>query len=435
MPSKTLGSRCGVHLLLLGFAFGCDGASEMAPTAPGREVGDSSVAIVDGIPIAAGVIDRPLQLDLHDLEHARYERRREQLELVISERLGSDVSPGSAEWNRRVEVRLEPPSPPRLEIPDGSAPIRGDEAAAVSIVEFVDFESPHCRRLQPELARILERYPERVRLLTRDLPLPYHRYARNAAHAAHCAGEQGAYWTFYDLLLLEQPQLTSADLERYAAHLGLDSRRFEACMQSGRHADRISADMALAARLGVRRAGTLFVNGLYLTNGPGYADIDRIVRSELARLRLDAGRPRESSDVRTHAFQAESSAKAPPVNSAARTALPEIPASFFDEPEAVVTLSRAEVDRALRDREQLDRKLEASPGEFSGQRLLKIRKVDAGDFYARLGLEAGDVPIIVNGEFNTVENPVLWDAFEVGERVTIVVMRRGLPHTYEYRIR
>ena len=116
-------------------------------------------------------------------------------------------------------------------------------------------------------------------------------------------------------------------------------------------------------------------------------------------------------------------------------ALPKIPADFFADPEAVITLSRTEVDRALRERQQLNRKLEASSGEFSGQRLLKIRKIDGNDFYSRLGLEERDVLLIVNGEFITVESNTIWDAFEIGDRVTILVMRRGQPHTYEYRIR
>jgi protein-disulfide isomerase len=354
---------------------------------------------------------------------------------VISEELGPDVSPDSAEWNQRVEIQLEPPPPPRLEIPDGSAPIRGDEIAAITIVEFVDFESAHCRRLQPELMRILERYPNHVRLLARDLPLPYHRYAWDAAYAAHCAAEQDAYWAYHDVLLFEQPKLAPTDLNRYAARLGLDSGRFETCVQSGRYSDRITADVALAAALGVRRAATLFVNGLYLTGRPSYAEIDRVVRSELARLGLAVGSPPEISGVPARRSQTQGSATAPKARADERPALPEIPADFFDDPEAVITLSRVEVDRALRERQQLDRKLEASSGEFSGQRLLKIRKIEGNDFYSRLGLEERDVLMIVNGEFMTVANNTLWDAFETGDRVTILVMRRGLPHTYEYRIR
>jgi protein-disulfide isomerase len=440
MPRETLRLRFGILLLLsLGFAFGCNGAGDEVPPPESAEASRTSLAIVDGSSIPARVVDLPLQLDLHDLEYARYERRLEQLQLLISKRLGPDVPPGSPEWEERVEIQLEPPQPPRLEIPDGGAPIRGAETAPVTLVAFVDFESPHSRRLQPELAKALERYPDHVRFLARDLPLPYHRYAWDAASAAHCAAEQGAYWAFHDALLLKQPDLAPTDLSRYAAQLGLDSNRFEACAESGRHAGRIMEDLALAARLGVRRAGTLFVNGLYLTGRPGFPDIDRVIRGELVRLGLDVGSPVEVSEVPTQASEDVSEAGSPARPAKARDAerptLPEIPASFSEDPEIVITLSRAEVDRALRERERLDRKLEASAGEFSGQRLLKIREIDADDFYARLGLEERDVLIIVNGEFVTVEHPTLWDAFEIGDRVTIVVMRRGLPHTYEYQIR
>jgi protein-disulfide isomerase len=436
LPSKTLRSSFGILFpLSLGLALGCDGAGDVAPAPTSPEATESSLATIDGTPIPARAIDLPLQLDLHDLDHARYQRRLDQLQLVISEQLGPDVSPDSAEWNQRVEIRLEPPPPPRLEIPDGSAPIRGDETAAITIVEFIDFESAHCRRLQPELMRILERYPDHVRLLARDLPLPYHRYAWDAAYAAHCAAEQDAYWAYHDVLLFEQPNLAPLDLSRYAARLELDSARFETCVQSGQYSGRITADVALAATLGVRRAATLFVNGLYLTGRPSYAEIDRVVRSELARLGLDVSPPPEISDVPARRSQTQSGTTPPKPRADERPALPKVPAGFFDDPEAVITLSRAEVDRALRERQQLNRKLEASSGEFSGQRLLKIRKIDADDFYSRLGLEERDVLLIVNGEFMTVENNTIWDEFETGDRVTILVMRRGLPHTYEYRIR
>ena len=116
-------------------------------------------------------------------------------------------------------------------------------------------------------------------------------------------------------------------------------------------------------------------------------------------------------------------------------ALPVIPPDTLPEPEAVITLSRAEVDRALEDRRGLDRKLEASRAEFSGRRLLKIRTVEEADFYARLGLEERDVLLAVNGAFVTVESASIWEAFAKRDTVTLLVMRRGLPHTYEYRIR
>ena len=436
MLNRAFRSSLGILFsICLGLALGCERAGDEAPASSSSDAASASLATVDGAPIPARAVDLPLQLDLHDLDHARYRRRLEQLQAVISERLGPEIPPDSPEWKRRVRIHLEPPPPPRLEIPDGSAPIRGAEAAPITLVEFVDFESVHCRRLQPELRRILERYPDRVRLLVRDLPLSYHRYARDAAHAAHCAAEQDAYWAYHDVLLLEQPRLAATDLRRYAARLGLDSSRFETCVQSGRHSGRIAADMALAARLGVRRGATLFVNGLYLTGSPGYAEIERAVRGELARLGLDVSPRSETSDAPARRSQIESRAVPPEGRPDERPPLPEVPADLLDDPEVVITLSRAEVDRALRERQQLERKLEATAGEFSGQRLLKIRKIDGDDFYSRLGLEERDVLVIVNGEFVTAENNIIWDAFEAGDRVAILVMRRGLPHTYEYRIR
>jgi len=406
-----------------GTGSGCDGRAQEDPNA-------QTLATVDSEPISSTTVDRPLRLDLHDLEYAKYVRRRERLLLLIAERLGPGIAPDSAVWAGRVELLLEPPPPPRLEIPDRTAPIRGLESAPVTIVEFVDFESAHCRRLQPELIRILDRYPDRVRLLIRDLPLPYHRYAWQAASAVHCAAEQDAYWAYHDRLLLEQPKLSPKDLARYADLVGLDVEAFDACAASRRHEARIKEDVALAAELGVRRAATIFVNGLYLTGRPSQDDVERIVRSELTRLGLDPS-PSVTDPLATDAENpapTEASSNEPP-------ALPRIPPDLLSAPEAVVTLSRTEVDLALRDRRGLDRRLEAGSGEFSGQRLLKVRTVDDGSFYARLGLEERDVLLAVNGEFVTVDHPSIWKAFESGDKVTILIMRRGLPHTYEYRIR
>lgn len=192
------------------------------------------VAVVDGVEIPSDAVDARLRLDLHDLEQTAYARRLERIEALARERLGPGIEPGSPEWDARVEIRLEPPEPPRLAIPPSPGPALGPATAPVTLVEFVDFESPHCRRLQPDLLRVLEDHPDEVRLEIRDLPLPYHRQAFVAAKAAHCAGEQGAYWAYHDLLLLEQPAFSPGDLARHADRLGLDPGGFSACLASAR---------------------------------------------------------------------------------------------------------------------------------------------------------------------------------------------------------
>ncbi len=409
-------------------ALACSGSQREADE--GSEAERAQVlAVVDGVEITASEVDAPLRIDLHDLEQAAYERRLERIRTLAGGRLGAGSEPGSTEWDSRVEIRLEPPEPPRFEIPDSAGPIRGPATAPVTLVEFVDLESPHCRRLQADLLRLLDRYPDRVRLEIRDLPLPYHRRAFSAAKAAHCAGEQDAYWDYHDRLLLEQPALAPSDLERHAGRLGLDRDRFSACLGSDRHEARIRADLSLAASLGVHRAPTLFVNGLYPGGSPSAEAIDRLVRRELERLGLDA--TPESRQVGGEGPGAAARETA----SEEELDWPRLSPEEMPEPEIVITLDRGEVAGALEDRRALDRKLQPSAADFSGQRLLKLRKVDEDDLYARLGLEEGDVLMLVDGRFVTAERNLLWDALSERDSVTLLVMRRGLPHTYLYRIR
>src|SRR5262249_33550688 len=125
---------------------------------------------------------KPLDEVRASITEALIARRRRERELrLLSElatRFGYDV-----EWK-----------PPRIaiEIPPG-APPRGAPDAPVTIVEFADFECPHCRELAPTLARLVAEHPRDVRICFRDFPLPNHPRARAAAAAARAAGEQGRY--------------------------------------------------------------------------------------------------------------------------------------------------------------------------------------------------------------------------------------------------
>lgn len=429
-PTRTL--PLAAAALLLGLAC-TDPASDPRPPDPVEASSDDPVvAYVDGAAIRADAVDGPLRLDLHDLEQAAYARRLERIETLARERLGSGIEPGSPEWNARVELRLEPPEPPRLAIPPSPGPSLGPETAPVTLVAFVDFESPHCRRLQPVLRRVLDEHPDAVRLEIRDLPLPYHRRAFDAAKAARCAGEQDAYWAYHDRLLLEQPAFAPADLERHAARLDLDPERFAACLAAPRQAERIRTDVALAASLGVHRAPTLFVNGLYLAGDPSFEAIERLLGGELERIaRASPSSPSSPDSAARTPSRVPSSALVPE----AEAQWPHLAPEEMPEPELVLNLDRKAILRALEDRRRLDEKLEASSGRFSGRRLLKLRRVDEDDLYGHLGLEPGDVLLLIDGRFVTAGSDRLWDALAESDGFTLLVMRRGRPHSFRYQIR
>ena len=98
-------------------------------------------------------------------------------------------------------------------------------------------------------------------------------------------------------------------------------------------------------------------------------------------------------------------------------------------------IPRAEIERALADRVRLEKVLETSSGTFSGRRLLKLRDVETGNLYDRFGLQRDDVLMLVDDQWVTDEGNPLWRALEGADEITLLVMRKGRPHRYRYRIR
>ena len=136
----------------------------------------------------------------------------------------------------------------------------GPATAPVTIVEWSDYECPHCRRAQQVLDRLRGEFPDTVRLLFKDFPLPSHPGAVPAASAARCAGAQGRYWEYHDLLFVAQPDFSRDHLIGYARRLGLDVGRFTDCLDSGRHRDAVIADHRAGLEAGVRVTPTFFIN-------------------------------------------------------------------------------------------------------------------------------------------------------------------------------
>lgn len=160
----------------------------------------------------------------------------------------------------------------------GPAPGFGPDDAAVTIVEFVDFQCPFCARAAPVVARLRARFGDRVRFVVRQFPLDFHANARLAAEAALAAHEQGRFWELHDRLYAHQDSLDRPTLDRLAAEAGLDVERFQAALDSRRFAAAVEADLALGRDAVVDGTPTLFVNGVRVEDPGDYAAIERLVR-------------------------------------------------------------------------------------------------------------------------------------------------------------
>ena len=180
-----------------------------------------------------------------------------------------------------VRVELEPP---RTTIEtDANDPAFGSRNATVEIVEFSDFQCPFCQRLNGTLEQLKADYGDDARLVFKDYPLPNHAQAFKAAEAGNCAHEQGKFWELHDVMFSSQSELEVADLKRHAGELGLDQASFDTCLDSGRFAASVSADLRLGQGVGVSSTPTVFINGRAVMGAAPYNVFAEIVQDEIDR--------------------------------------------------------------------------------------------------------------------------------------------------------
>ena len=157
-------------------------------------------------------------------------------------------------------------APPLLDLVEAVDPdvdhVRGPADGQVTLVEYGDFECPHCGRAEPVIRQLVQTFGHDLRFVFRHLPLEeVHEHAALAAEAAEAAGAQERFWEMHDMLLAHQDALTVEDLLAYARQLGLDQARFSDDVESRRFALRVARDVQSADDSGVAGTPTFFING------------------------------------------------------------------------------------------------------------------------------------------------------------------------------
>jgi protein-disulfide isomerase len=188
-------------------------------------------------------------------DYLRTERKREAAQ-KLEERLGKAVS---------VTFNFEPY---RVTLDNAGAAAMGNPNARVTVVEFSDFQCPYCRGFAPIMKQLEQKYGDKIHIVYRQYPIAsLHPFAFKAAEASLCANEQGKFWELHDLMFAEQQKLAVADLKEKARRLGMDQRKFDGCLDSGRHVERIQNDLKEGARVGVTGTPAVYINGVVLDGG------------------------------------------------------------------------------------------------------------------------------------------------------------------------
>ena len=156
--------------------------------------------------------------------------------------------------------------------------IRGDFNAEITLVEFSDFECPFCERHYPTVNKILSEYEGKVRLVYKHFPLGFHKNAQKAAEASECAAEQGKFWEYHDKLFENQPVGYSLEkFKQWAKDTGLNTSKFNNCLDSGKFAQKVKDDYQEGVEKGVNGTPATFVNGKLVSGAVPYNSLKEII--------------------------------------------------------------------------------------------------------------------------------------------------------------
>jgi len=167
-------------------------------------------------------------------------------------------------------------------VSEGRDHIQGSADAAVTLVEYGDYECPYCGAAYPIVKEVERTLGDELRSVFRNFPLgDLHPHAVQAAEAAEAAAGQGRFWEMHDRLYEHQDRETTEDLIEHARALGLDVERFRSDLEEHTYEPRIQTDFLSGVRSGVNGTPTFFINGV--RHNGGY-DLDSL----LAALRAAA---------------------------------------------------------------------------------------------------------------------------------------------------
>jgi len=164
----------------------------------------------------------------------------------------------------------------------GNSPARGGKNAAVTVVEWSDFQCPYCSRVEPTINQLRAEYGDKVKWVWKNQPLPFHPNAMPAAEAAMAAGDQGKFWEMHDKLFENQAKLGPDLYDQLAKELGLDLNKFHDSISSGKNKAAIQADMSAGSAAGAGGTPTFFVNGHKLVGAQPPDAFKQVIDAELS---------------------------------------------------------------------------------------------------------------------------------------------------------
>lgn len=162
-------------------------------------------------------------------------------------------------------------------------PSKGPKEASVVVTVFGDYQCQPCAEYEGTVAQVLKDFPQDVRLVWKDMPnTQLHADSINAAVAARCAGDQGGFWQYHDLMMKDQTDIGPNNFVPFAAQLGLDLEAFQSCYDARQTQPLVQRDYDEGQRLRVDSTPYTFVNGRRVAGAVSYEQLRGFVTSALS---------------------------------------------------------------------------------------------------------------------------------------------------------
>lgn len=216
-----------------------------------------------------------------------FEKFKELIDKKLAEAkaLVAKGTPRAEVYAKIMETAKGPPPPETKSVPapGPESPYKGATNAKVTIQLFSEYQCPFCGRIEPTMTQIEEAYAGKVKIVWRDLPLPFHKDAPLAAEAAREAYAQkgnAGYWKFHDALFAKQKEpgaMQREGLEKIAAEQGLDLTKFKAALDTNKHKAKVDADMKIAQDAGISGTPGVVINNYFLSGAQPFPAFKKLI--------------------------------------------------------------------------------------------------------------------------------------------------------------
>ena len=183
----------------------------------------------------------------------------------------------------KVEVYFKKPARPVFEVKIGDSPSMGKKDAMVTVVAYSDYQCPFSKKGSEIIRELRDSYGDKVQIVHKDFPLPFHSGAKILAEGALCANEQSSnqFWKFYYKIFQDQTIATKDQLENISKEIKLDVNKFSKCLESSKYKGKIEEELSDAIQLGIKSTPTFFINGKIISGAQNIEIFKTLIDEEL----------------------------------------------------------------------------------------------------------------------------------------------------------